>query len=111
MNWINWSRIDELTQGDTTFGRELLEMFIEDARDLLSEIEKALSAGNLEVASQVAHTLKGSSGNVGAETVFGLAQNLEAQLKMGEQSTAHSLVNQIKTGLKSTEETFQTRFA
>ena len=110
MNWINWSRIDELTQGDHAFGRELLEMYIEDARDLVGQIEQALAQGNLSSASQVAHTLKGSSGNVGADVVFGLAQNLEAQLRNGDGQSAKGLVAEIQSGLDSTEESLQARF-
>lgn len=44
---------------------ELAPMFIEDAKDNLTQIHQAIGAGNCAQVSKLAHTLKGSSGNMG----------------------------------------------
>ena len=46
--------------------RELVDLFRTDARERLDELERALQAGLAEDVQIAAHTVKSSSGNLGA---------------------------------------------
>ena len=57
---------------------ELVESFVNDARDLLKEYKAALVAADEHEADKALHTLKGAAANVGFNTVSVLAQNMRA---------------------------------
>lgn len=56
----------------------LVAAYLSDARDNLDKIKKAFEANDLASLSKVAHTLKGSSANVGARSMSELCQELYA---------------------------------
>ena len=55
---------------------ELVELFIEASGQSVQAICAALAAGDLIAAGKEAHTLKGSSSNVGAVTLQAVCQSL-----------------------------------
>ena len=55
---------------------ELVELFIEASGQSVQAIGTALAAGDLIKAGKEAHTLKGSSSNVGAVTLQAVCQSL-----------------------------------
>lgn len=74
---IDWERLAQLSEGNSEFELELLEMFTEDLPIYIDEIKNALNEGDLATLGRVAHQIKGSSGNVGAKTIEEIAANLE----------------------------------
>ncbi|MCG8417274.1 MAG: response regulator [Proteobacteria bacterium] len=56
---------------------ELINLYICEGQERLSEVHRAAAAGQSEVVARLAHRLKGSSGNVGAFHLMELCQNLE----------------------------------
>ncbi|MDP9393614.1 MAG: Hpt domain-containing protein [Actinomycetota bacterium] len=75
--------LDELREalGDTdgAFVRELVDAFTAQAPGLVEQIEQAIAAGDREALRFSAHTLKGSSGSVGAVRLAALSDRLEHQ--------------------------------
>jgi polar amino acid transport system substrate-binding protein len=68
--------------GDDRAGyRQLLLKFAHHHAHTGDEIRAALQAGDLELAVRLAHTLKGVSGNVGADPLHQAARELEGALK------------------------------
>jgi HPt (histidine-containing phosphotransfer) domain-containing protein len=57
----------ELNPGDSSFLRDLIQIFLEDAPLRLAEIDGALAAGDARKLMIAAHSLKGSSANFGAD--------------------------------------------
>ncbi|PIQ06818.1 MAG: hypothetical protein COW73_02150 [Nitrospirae bacterium CG18_big_fil_WC_8_21_14_2_50_70_55] len=57
---------------------------MEDAAAHLATLTAAIGDGQAERVREVAHTLKGSASNVGAEPMRGLAYALEQQGRAGE---------------------------
>lgn len=55
---------------DTDFLRNVIETFISDANNLLSEMESAIANKNLTLYLEHVHALKGSAGSVGAAMLF-----------------------------------------
>lgn len=77
MEIIDLSRIKETSDGDKTFEKELIEMYLEDAKELIHKIEEAYVQQNFENLRRYAHTLKGSSANIGADAMRQGALNVE----------------------------------
>jgi len=50
-----------------------IDMFLESVEDCLPRLERAVSANDFAVVKTVAHTLKGVSGNIGADRMHGVA--------------------------------------
>ncbi len=61
--------------------QKLLSRFKSNNADFYQRFEAALEVGETEVVNRLIHTLKGVSGNIGAENVSRLCRCLEGQLK------------------------------
>jgi HPt (histidine-containing phosphotransfer) domain-containing protein len=59
------------------FLREILGIYIEDTPKRLEELRKTLAAGDAAGLARAAHTIKGSSSNVGAAALRAAAERLE----------------------------------
>jgi CheY-like chemotaxis protein len=75
---------------------ELVELFIEASGQSVQAIATALAAGNLIVAGKEAHTLKGSSSNVGAVTVQNVCQTLLEACHHGDLAASRALIGRIE---------------
>jgi two-component system sensor histidine kinase/response regulator len=64
--------------GKTTLYRELLQKFIASQSDVPAGVRTATAAGDWALAERIAHTLKGVSGNIGANDVSACAAALQA---------------------------------
>ncbi|PSB02647.1 Hpt domain-containing protein [Merismopedia glauca] len=74
---IDWYQLSQLSEGNSEFELELLQMFTEDVPIYIEEIKTALANQDLVTLNRVAHQIKGSSGNVGAKKIESLAAELE----------------------------------
>lgn len=77
---------------------DLLNLYIKDAPILFAQIRDSCSKADLEVLLRAAHTLRGSSLNLGAEKLAEVAMNIETAAAKGSLSDAEKLI----PGLKST---------
>lgn len=66
--------------GNIRLYRALLKQFAED--HAVTELQTALKKGDYTTAAQVAHTVRGMAGNIGARTLSGLAEQLERCLQL-----------------------------
>lgn len=64
--------------GDDSFLREVIGIFVEDTPVRLKELRESFAAGDQPTFTRAAHSIKGSSSNVGAKRLCQLAQALEA---------------------------------
>ncbi|MDQ6992245.1 MAG: ATP-binding protein [Mariprofundus sp.] len=71
--------------GDRDLYYQILQMFLEDERSAALEIAQAIGQNNLKKAQDIAHKLRGSSGNIGADKVYNKACTIEYALKHHEQ--------------------------
>lgn len=74
---IDFDRIHDATGGDEEFLAELVEIFLEDAELRLEEIRNAIASEDPTELRSTAHKLKGSSANMGATQLTGIAKTLE----------------------------------
>jgi HPt (histidine-containing phosphotransfer) domain-containing protein len=89
---VSWLR---KTFDDDTVLTELYTMYISDATKRLEEIHQAVGAKDAQRCSRVAHTLKGSSGNVGAGQMRDLAARLEKHDWTADAAGAEALVGAL----------------
>jgi CheY-like chemotaxis protein len=75
---------------------ELVELFIEASGQSVQAIATALAAGDLIVAGKEAHTLKGSSSNVGAVTVQAACQTLLEACHHDDLTASRALIGRIE---------------
>ncbi len=62
---------------DYTTYLTILSLFLKKNRLIVNDLNSALATYNLDELTQLAHTLKGSAGNIGAKQIAVLAENIE----------------------------------
>jgi HPt (histidine-containing phosphotransfer) domain-containing protein len=73
------SNLRELNPGDgDAFLREIVSIYIEDTPKRIADLKSCLASGDVSAFTRAAHTIKGSSANVGAQLLRGIAERLEA---------------------------------
>ena len=70
--------------GNTKVYKKLLRSFAVNNKDFQGEVRRALAAGDQTTAERIAHTLKGVSGNLGANGLFQLVKHLDDELKKSD---------------------------
>jgi two-component system, sensor histidine kinase and response regulator len=85
-------------QGDdeTDIVAELAGMFLDDARSGIQALEEAVDEGDAPAVSRVAHTLKGSSGNIGARRMSNLCAQLEDAGASGDFDRSPELLDRLR---------------
>ena len=101
---VNLSRLNELTDGDPEFTRELVLTFIDSGEQALAEARAALAALDRVGLSRIAHKLKGASANIHAEPLRELSHTLESQASSLDQPRLHELVEQLAAELNHAAE-------
>ncbi len=75
---IDWKRAKLTVGGDEGLLRELLGIYLGEAKGLIKEIHQAVEQGDHATIKRASHTLKGASLLTGATETSRLAQQLEA---------------------------------
>ena len=82
--------------GDAELLAELAEMFFGDASSRLGELREAVEAGDAARVGRVAHTLKGSSGNMGARRMAAICAELQDVGDSGDLAQAPGLLEGLE---------------
>jgi HPt (histidine-containing phosphotransfer) domain-containing protein len=88
-----------LVGGDEQLLHELIAVFLNDARDMLHDIEGAVITGDGLALESAAHRLKGSAANFCAAESMGLLQKLEDLGQRGDFARAPALLAELKRAL------------
>jgi HPt (histidine-containing phosphotransfer) domain-containing protein len=87
-----------LNPGDEDeFLREIAGIFFEDTPQRIAELEQSLVAGDLSKFTRAAHSIKGSSSNLGAVALRAAAEKLEQQARASGLADVGALVTGVKT--------------
>jgi HPt (histidine-containing phosphotransfer) domain-containing protein len=81
---------------DDAFLREIRDIFFEDTPIRLGELDQTLVSGDVTKFARTAHTIKGSSGNLGAAKLRDLAHELEQRAKTSGLHGLAPLVAEIR---------------
>jgi len=82
---------------------ELIDMFVSETPRQIDALRRAIREGNATVLRRVAHTLKGSSGNLGADRLSIACGKLEKLTKDGVVDGAAELLADVETELREAE--------
>jgi HPt (histidine-containing phosphotransfer) domain-containing protein len=87
------TNLRELNPGDDgEFLREIVSIYIEDTPKRIAELKASLAAGDTATFARAAHTIKGSSSNVGAVALRGVAERMESVSKRQGLAAATPLI-------------------
>jgi histidine phosphotransfer protein HptB len=91
------------TDGDA-FLREITGIFLEDTPQRIAELDQSLLVGDVSKFTRAAHSIKGSSSNLGAMSLRAVAEKLEHQARTEGLSNVEFLITQLKTEFGRTQE-------
>ena len=98
-NTINMQFLEQFRELDPLGGlgliKQIMQVYLDTAGDTLQQIELAVAVGDADGLRRGAHTLKSSSANVGAETLSGFFQRLEALGREGKIEEAKVLLKEM----------------
>ena len=93
-----------LNPGDNDeFLREIVGIFLEDTPLRIAELDQGALAGDRAKFTRAAHSIKGSSANIGATALRAAAEKLEQQSHTQGIAGAAGLVAQVKTEFSRTQ--------
>jgi len=82
----------------------LVRTYIEDSDRRLQSLKDAIAGQDAEAIRQTAHSLKGSSGNLGASAMAELSLNMEQKGKSGDMDGLDDLWQQMNTEYRAVRE-------
>jgi len=80
----------------------LLELYLEDAPQLVKDIVQASALPDLDAVRFAAHSLKSSSATLGAQRLSSLCRQLEAKARSGDGSHLSALSQQLEVTYQET---------
>ena len=86
--------------GDPKLLRDLVDMFLEESPQLVSKIRGALDRKDAKAVQKGAHSLRGSTSNLGAQMASGAALKIENLARAGELLQAGSVLQELERHLK-----------
>ena len=84
-------------EGDDTFLKEIIDIYLQDTPLRLADLRNSASTGDTALYTRSAHTIKGSSSNVGATNVRALAERLEHRSKSESHAALAPLLAELET--------------
>lgn len=81
---------------------EFIDLYIGNGHEVLARIRQSLAPGSSAMLMREAHTLKGSSANMGAATVAEIAGEIEQQAGTAETAELTALVLELETAFAAT---------
>lgn len=93
---LELSQLQEVTGDENTLILELLDLYVSDTGERVKALEENLSQERWEGALREAHTIKGSSANVGAQRMQHCAHFLERHLRESSSPTPQSFLTRMQ---------------
>ncbi|MBS1717423.1 MAG: PAS domain S-box protein [Armatimonadetes bacterium] len=99
---LDFAHLADISGGDSEFEGEILQIFLDTAPDLITQLRDGLEKGDFSAAQVAAHTLKGSARSVGANRLGEYCQQIEVALRTEnpcEWSQLDPLFNELKSAI------------
>jgi HPt (histidine-containing phosphotransfer) domain-containing protein len=90
-------------EGGPDLVSELIHLYLDDTRSRLKQMHTALNEGETKTLQMIAHSLKGSSGNLGARGMSALCLELEETLINEGVDGAWAIVNKLDEEFRQVE--------
>ena len=106
-NVLDHAVLDELLSfaddGDPELLVDLIQMFLEDGPSKVEAVSQGLATGDFDMAERAAHSLKGSSGNLGARIVQEICEQLQVSTRAHELEKSRKLAPVLETNYAAAE--------
>jgi PAS domain S-box-containing protein len=99
------------TMGDRALASEVVGLFLADSPQLLAQLSDAIAAGDAGRAQRFAHTLKGSSGSMGGETLSAIAAQMQEAGSEGNLPRLAELLPDARNALQKLSSLLEQEFA
>ncbi|MES1982560.1 MAG: ATP-binding protein [Pseudomonadota bacterium] len=93
----------EVLGGGNEFVKAIIEGFIAESEQLLGNMKTILLQRDYQTFKNMAHTLKGSAGNVGAEILARICHDISRLSPTDLQNSADDLISQMNAAFKSVQ--------
>ena len=91
--------LDELLSfaddGDPELLLDRIQMFLDDSPSKVAAVQQGLQTGDFDKAERAAHSLKGSSGNLGARLVQDVCEQLQLSTRSHQLAESMSLAPKL----------------
>lgn len=90
--------IDELmerVEGDSEFAQEIIQLYLTNTKDQINSLKDAVNKQDREVITYLAHSLIGSSGDIGASSMQEIAGKIEQLGREGELSEISDIIGDL----------------
>ena len=81
--------------GDPELLLDLIQMFLDDGPSKVAAVQEGLAAGDFDKAERAAHSLKGSSGNLGARYLQDVCEQLQLSARNHELEVSRQLTPRL----------------
>jgi HPt (histidine-containing phosphotransfer) domain-containing protein len=89
---INWERLRQISDADSEFELELLNMLAVDLEAQLVNLQVAIEQQNADKLKHLAHYIKGAAANVGVISISSIAHNIEEKAIELQFAEVHQLI-------------------
>ncbi|MBX3702335.1 MAG: response regulator [Steroidobacteraceae bacterium] len=93
---ISLARFQEVTMGDSVLARGLVETFVASIGKCARDLEAGLAGGDQELVARCAHTIVGSSANIGAARLEAVAMQMEAAARRRDLAAVRDLLPSLQ---------------
>lgn len=100
---IDWDHLHKMSDNNTEFELELLQIYLEDSQVHLESIKGAIASNDFNQLQRKCHHLKGSSGNVGAIAMKLAAETLEQMARRQHLEGTEELITELEGALSRIE--------
>ncbi len=104
---LDMSVVEELLSfaddGDPELLMDLIQMFLEDGPAKVAAVTSGLAAGDFDQAERAAHSLKGSSGNLGARLLQEVCEELQQSTRQHQLEVSQRLAPQLQAKFAEAE--------
>lgn len=93
---VDFTRIQETSDGDIEFEQELFAIYLEDCKERIGSLRDAVTAQDTTLLHREAHTIKGSSVNVGTTRLHEIAHQIESA-SAGDTALLQQKLNELES--------------
>lgn len=94
--------------GDAELLLDLIQMFLDDGPTKVQSITEGLTAGDFEKMERAAHSLKGSSGNLGAKQLQDACEKMQLASRGHQLDDARQLAQDISAAFADADQALRT---
>lgn len=92
---FDFSMLTEMTFGDESLLREILDQFVKDSRSDIDSLRHHIAAGELDHAQELMHRMAGRTGQIGARDLSARFRNLEIALRENPLEVSEKEMTQV----------------